>query len=191
MNINKSFVTPFIVLIGIIIFAYFYFQYNVRENVPGENKFRLANKYLEDGNNDEALVTFDRVLSQYPEYKEAHMGRAITLMQLGRHDESGAAFDMAISLDEKFAAAYANRGILNDRTGRFKDAVKDYRKAVELDPELAEGPGWIWRFLRNIYDKPPSITDRADYIEAELKKPAGERLLMVPEIDAEQRMYKK
>ncbi|MEN8264552.1 MAG: tetratricopeptide repeat protein [Nitrospirota bacterium] len=188
---NKNLVTPFIVLTGIIIFAYFYFQYNVRENVPGENKFRLANKYLEDGENKEALGTFDEVLSQYPEYKEAHLGRAITLMQMSRFDESGAAFDKAVFLDEKFAAAYANRGILNDRTGRFKDAVSDYRKAIELDPELAEGPGWIWRFLRNIPDKPPSIADRADYIDAELKKPEGERLLSVPELDAQQRMYKK
>ncbi len=191
MNINKSFVTPFIVLIGIIIFAYFYFQYNVRENVPGENKFRLANHHLEEGENDEALGTFNEVLSQYPEYKDAHLGRAITLMQMGSFDESGAAFDRAISLDEKFAAAYANRGILNDRAGRFEDAVSDYRKAIELDPELVEGPGWIWRFLRNIPDKPPSIADRADYIEAELKKPEGERLLRVSELDAQQRMYKK
>ena len=125
MNMNKSFVAPFIVLIGIIIFAYFYYQYNVRENVPGENKFRLANHHLEEGENDEALGTFNEVLSQHPEYKEAHLGRAITLMQMGRFDESGAAFERAISLDEKFAAAYANRGILNDRTGRFEDAVSE------------------------------------------------------------------
>jgi tetratricopeptide (TPR) repeat protein len=188
---NKNLVTPLIALTCIIIFAYFYFQYTVRENVPGENIFRLANQHLEDGKKDEALVTFDKVLSQYPEYKEAHMGRAITLMQMGRFDESGAAFDKAISLDEKFAAAYANRGILNDRAGRFEDAVKDYRKALELNPELAEGPGWIWRFLRNIPEKPPSIADRADYIEKELKKPEGGRLLRVPEIDAQQRMYNK
>jgi tetratricopeptide (TPR) repeat protein len=188
---NKNLVTPLIALTCVITFAYFYYQYMLQENVPGENELRLANHYLEDGKKNEALSTFDKVLSQYPEYKEAHFGRAITLLQLERFDESRRAFDKAIALDEEFAIAYANRGILNDRTGRFNDAVNDYRKALELNPEIAEGPGWIWRFLRNIPDKPPSIADRADYIEDELKKPAGQRLLRVPEIDAEQRMYKK
>ena len=188
---NKNLTTPLIVLAGLIVFAYFYFQYSVRENVPGENQFRLANKYLEDGKNAEALDTFNEVISSYPEYKEAYLGKAITLMQLARYDESRLAFDKAIALDENFAAAYANRGILNDRTGRFEEAVKDYRKALELNEEVAEGPGLIWRFLRNVPDKPPTIADRADYIEKELKKPEGERLLRVPEIDAQQRMYKK
>ena len=188
---NKNFVTPVIVLTALIIFAYFYYQYTVRENVPGENMLRMANKYLEDGKNDEALAKFNAVLMQYPEYKEAHFGRALALMQLGMFDESRAAFDTSIALEEKFAIAYANRGILNDRTGNYEDAVSDYRKALELNPELAEGPGWIWRFLRNIPEKPPSIADRADYIEVELKKPEGERLLRVSELDAQQRMYKK
>lgn len=188
---NRNITLPIAVLTVLVIFAYFYFQYTVRENVPGENKYRLANKYLEEGKNDDALHTFNEALSLNPEYEEAYMGKAIALMQMKRYDESRKDFDKAIELNSRLAAAYANRGILNDRTGRYKDAVKDYRKALELDKELAEGPGWLWRFLRNIPEKPPTIADRADYIEKELKKPEGERLLRVPEIDAEQRMYKK
>jgi tetratricopeptide (TPR) repeat protein len=188
---NKNTRTAVIALTVLIIFAYFYFQYTVKENVPGENKFRLANKQLEDGSYDEALSTFDTVISEHPQYKEAYLGRAITLMQMERFNKSMADFDRALELDENFAQAYANRGILNDRTGRYEDAVSDYRKAVELEPTLAEGPGYIWRFLRNVSEKPPSIADRADYIEAELKKPESERLLRVPEIDEQQRMYKK
>jgi tetratricopeptide (TPR) repeat protein len=112
-------------------------------------------------------------------------------MQLGMFDESRTAFDRAIKLNEKFATAYANRGILNDRTGRFEEAVRDYRKAVELEPEIVEGPGYLWRFLHNVADRPPSVADRADYIEKELQKPESERLLRVPELDEKQRMYKK
>ena len=187
----KKNLTPFIVFTCVVIFAIFYYQYTMKETVPGENQFRFANQNLEDGNYDEALKAFDQVLSQYPEYTEAHMGRAITLMQLGMFDESRTAFDRAIKLDETFATAYANRGILNDRMGRFEEAVQDYRKAVELEPEIAEGPGYIWRFLHNVADRPPSVADRADYIERELQKPESERLLRVPELDEKQRMYKK
>ena len=188
---NKNYTTAAIALIILISFAYFYFQYMVRESVPGENRHRLANHYLEDGNHDEALKIFDVLVAAYPDYKQAHLGRALTLLQMENYEASAASFNRAIELDENFAAAYANRGILYDRTGKYERAVADYRKALELDPGLAEGPGWFWRFLRNIPEPPPTIPDRIAYIESELKKPEGNRLLSVPEIDEQQRMYKK
>lgn len=188
---NRNFITPAIALTVLIVFGYFYYQYTVREGVPGENRFRMANKHLEDGNYGEAMKVFDEVIGNYPEYRDAYMGRAITLMQMQKFEQSRRDFDRAIVFDPNFAAAYANRGILNDRTGHYEEAVQDYRTAIELDPSLAEGPGWLWRFLRNIPEKPPSIADRAAYIEAQLKKPEAERLLQVSEIDEQQRMYKK
>lgn len=175
----------------VIFFGVGYYKNMAAENVPGENKSRLANRYLEDGKYSEALAAFDESLAINPTYKDAHMGKAITLMQMERFDESRESFNKAIELDEKFALAYANRGILNDRTGNYEAAMKDYRRAVELNPKLAKGPGRLWKFLHNVWDDPPSIADRADYIEAELNKPEEERLLRVPEIDAQQRMYKK
>jgi len=44
--------------------------------------------------------------------------------------------------------------------------------------------------MRNIDEKPPTIQGRAEYLEAELAKKEGERLLSVPEEDEKQRMYK-
>jgi tetratricopeptide (TPR) repeat protein len=161
------------------------------ETKPGENQYRLANKYLEDGDYDKALEMFNELLGEMPEYKEAHLARAITLLQMGRLDESRKSFDRSIELDDDYAQAYANRGILNDRAGQHEAALHDYRKAIELNPELGEGPGWLWRFLRNIPEPPPTIADRADYLAEQLKKPEGERLLRVPELDSKQRMYKK
>ena len=188
---NKNTMTAVIGLTVLFVAAYFFFQYNRVENTPGENTYRLANKHLEDGNFDEALLVFDDVLAQFPDYKEAHLGKALTLMQMGDLENSRFSFNKAIELDSNFAEAYANRGILNDRTGNYEDAVSDYKKAIKLNPDVTEGPGYIWRFLHNVTERPPTIADRAVYIEAELKKPAAERLLKVPEIDEQQRMYKK
>lgn len=188
----KKNILPVIIVLSIIgVVGFYYYKYSVLETTPGENKYRLGNKYLEDGKFEKALRVFDEVLSEHKDYKEAHLAKAITLLQMERFDESRASFDRAIGLDGKYALAYANRGILNDRVGRHAAALQDYRKALELNPELAEGPGWIWRFLRNIPERPPTIADRADYLEEELKKPEGERLIRVPEIDSKQRMYKK
>ncbi len=188
---NRNLITPAIVLTALIIFGYYYSQFMAHENVPGENMFRLANQHLQDGKHEEALKVFNELLSGQPEYKDAHLGRAITLLQMGQFNESRYSFNRAIELDENFAGAYANRGILNDQTGNYLEAVKDYRKSLELDPEIAEGPGLIWRFLHNVDKRPASIDERADYIEKELEKPESERLLRVPEIDEQQRMYKK
>lgn len=188
---NKNTLTAIIVLSILGIVGFYYYKYTVMESTPGENRFRLANKYLEDGNYDEALQILDEVLVENVEYKEAHLAKAITLMQMGRLGESRKSFDRAIGLDNQYAQAYADRGILNDRAGQYEAALHDYRKALKLNPELAEGPGWLWRFLRNIPDRPPTIADRADYLEGQLKKPESERLLRVPELDSKQRMYKK
>lgn len=168
-----------------------YFNFMTHESVPGENKYRLANKYLSEGKTEDALVVFDEALSENPSYPSAYVGKAIALMELGRFDESRENFDRAIELNKKLAFAYANRGILNDRDGKYREAVRDYRTAVELDPKITSGPGLIWRFLHNVPEKPPTLADRADYIERELEKPPEERLLRVEEIDARQQMYKK
>jgi tetratricopeptide (TPR) repeat protein len=188
---NKNLLTVIITLSILGVIGFYYYRHTAMESTPGENRYRLANKYLEDGDYDKALRILDELLAERAEYKEAHLAKAITLLQMGRHDESRKSFDRAIGLDDNYAQAYADRGILNDRDGRYEAALRDYRKALKLDPELAEGPGWLWRFLRNIPDAPPTIADRADYLEEELKKPESERLLRVPEVDSKQRMYKK
>ena len=189
---NKKNILAVIVTLSVCgIFAFYYIKYTVLETTPGENQYRLGNKRLEDGNYEEALRIFDQVLVEHTEYKEAHLGKAITLLQMERFGESRESFNRAIGLDSQYAQAYANRGILNDRVGRHEAALHDYRKALELNPELAEGPGWLWRFLRNIHEPPPTIADRADYLEEELKKPESERLFQIPELDSKQRMYKQ
>ena len=188
---NKNTLAAIVTLSILGIFGFYYYKYSVLETTPGENKYRLGNKYLEDGDYEKALQVFDEVLFEHSEYKEAHLAKAITLLQMKHFSESRASFDRAIELDDQYAQAYADRGILNDRVGRPEAALRDYRKALEINPELAKGPGWLWRFLRNIPDPPPTIADRADYLEEELKKPESERLLQVPELDSKQRMYKK
>ena len=90
-----------------------------------------------------------------------------------------------------FGGTYANRGILHDRLGSYELAIADYARAMELDPELAEGPHWMTRFLRNQSDAPPTIADRLGYLRAELAKPEDERVLRVLEEDAEQRPYQQ
>jgi len=85
--------------------------------------------------------------------------------------------------------AYANRGILRDRMGDHSGALSDYTRSISLEPEVAAGPGFLIRFMRNQAEKPPTIGDRARYLKKELSKPEDERLLRMPALDARQRAY--
>ncbi|UCE88952.1 MAG: tetratricopeptide repeat protein [Pseudomonadota bacterium] len=163
----------------------------LRESLPGEQAWHAANKYFEDGNYEQALREYETALRSNPEFLPALRGRARSLMQLGRSTEALATFDEAIGRAPEFGPTYANRGILHDRLGHYEAAIADYDRALALDSELAEGPHWLTRFLRLQPDKPPSIADRAAYLRDQLAKPESERLLRVPEVDEQQRPYKK
>ncbi len=172
------------------IFALFAYMRTRVEDVPGDYHVRKGNYRLEDGQYRQAIAEFELALEKTPRHREAHFGVAVTYIRMEHLEDAVAKLDEVVEIDPGFGAAYANRGIVQDRLGRHRQAIDDYRQAVELDPELAEGPSWLWRFLRNIDEKPPTLADRADYLEAELAKPPEERLLAVPEEDARQRMYK-
>lgn len=178
-------VATFVFVVGSV--AY---QYLTGSSEEGNLDYRRANLRLEDGAYQEALNEFDIVLRDHPEHAPSYLGRAIALMALGQDDQAMQALDTAVSIEPTFAAAYANRGILHDRHGEHAQALTDYRQALKLDPKLGEGPGWLTRFFRLQYQRPPTIADRADYLARELAKPPGERTLSVPKIDSKQRMYK-
>ncbi|MCZ6628161.1 MAG: tetratricopeptide repeat protein [SAR324 cluster bacterium] len=173
-----------------LIIAAMVYQYVFIGDVPGELNYRLGNLRLEDGKYQEALAEFDIQLQVAPLSTKGQLGRGLALMGLGEFNAALQAINYAIDLKPDFAAAYANRGILHDKMSRHEQALQDYRKALKLDEETGEGPDWLTRFFRNQYDAPPTIVDRAAYLEQELKKPVSQRLLQIPEIDKEQRSYK-
>lgn len=148
-----------------------------------------AHRAFADGHYQRAHDGYAELLRDDPGNLDARRGLARTLLQMERYQEALAQFNRAIEADPDFGATYANRGILHDRMGRYEQALADYRRAIELDPEVAEGPGWLTRFLRN-RPEVPTVGARADYLAAELEKPPGKRLLRDPEKDADQRSYR-
>ncbi|MCF6289706.1 MAG: tetratricopeptide repeat protein [Desulfobacterales bacterium] len=177
-----------LVLAGIIGIV-FYWRVGV-EDIPGDYNVKKGNYRLEDGLFEQAVSEFSQALDKNPDHVQAHLGLAITYMQMNRLDDARAEFDKTIALAPDLAAAYANLGILYDRTGKYQLALDNYRKALALDPEILEGPGWLWRFMHNVEERPPTVADRIVYLEAELKKPPEERVLRIQEQDKQQRMYK-
>jgi tetratricopeptide (TPR) repeat protein len=160
------------------------------DSTPGDYQVKKGNYRLEDGQLAEAEKEFLSALEENPNHAPAHLGLAITYMQMQRHDAALNEFNRAVEQAPEMAAAYADRGILHDRLGNYEQALADYKKALALNSEVLSGPGWLWRFLHNVEQKPPAVVDRARYLEQELRKPPEERLLRIPELDNQQKMYK-
>ena len=147
------------------------------------------------------LAHFDQALVEQPDHRGALMGRALVFIQTERYDEAIAELDYLISfLSETLseddttgrgvlAAAYANRGIVYDRQGQYEKALESYVLALKTDEETVGGPGVVHKILHPS-DNVSTVRDRAIYIDEQLKLPEEERLLRVPEIDDQQRMYK-
>jgi tetratricopeptide (TPR) repeat protein len=162
----------------------------LKESTPHGQQFAAAFRFLEDGQYQEALNVYQTVLKQDPNNTYALRGKAQALLQLGNYKMALATYDEAIYREPDLGVAYANRGILKDRMGDYEGALADYRQALALQPEVSDGPGFMTRFLRNQADKPPSVADRANYLEEQLAKPESQRLLQVPKQDNAQRSYK-
>lgn len=158
---------------------------------PGDPAYHAGNRAFEDGEYARAEAEYRDALAEAPDHLWALRGLARSLHLRGEHEEALSLYDQAIERDPDFAGSYANRGILLDTMGHPEEALADYDRALALDAEVAEGPHWLTRFLRNQPEPPPTIVDRARYLRAELAKPEAERLLRVPEIDQQQRSYKQ
>jgi len=162
-----------------------------RDRDPGDLPYLEGDTLCADGAYDRALQKYQEASTEKPDHIHALRGKARSLMQLMQLREAISAFDAAIGREPDFGASYANRAIAHDRMGHYEQALADYDKSLALDPELAEGPHWMTRFLRLQPDKPPGIPDRAAYLRQELAKPPAQRVLRMPETDAEQRPFKQ
>jgi len=201
---NPAVLQRFIKLMAIATFVMFSFWMGWRylaPGVPGDYEVREGDILLGQHKYDEALDRFAAALKKAPNHRGALMGSAIAYLQSGRHAKAEAEFTHLIdylrahpSKDDPtgravLAGAYANRGILYDRTGRYKKALADYIQALKIDEEAVSGPGIVDNII--LYNVDPStVRKRAIYLKEQLALPKDQRLLRVPKLDAEQRMYK-
>ncbi len=208
--IPKDFTNPrvirrLIIIMAVATFAMFTFWAVIKPlfvAVPaGDYEVRQGDILLGDKKYSEALDRFDAALREMPNHRGALMGKAIALLQLEHFDEAEEVFTHTIGyLTESLepddatgtavlAGAYANRGILYDRTARYEQAVADYVQALKIDEEAVKGPGVVDKVLY-VMPRPATVRDRAIYLQKQLALPEEERVLRVPENDAEQRMHK-
>ena len=194
----------FVILMGILTFVAFSawgLVYNFVNEAPGDYHTRAGDILLGDRKYDEAIASFDKALAEGRDHRGALMGRAIAFLQSERFPEAKAEFtylidflNRTLAVDDPtgrgtLAAAYANRGILHDRLGDYRQAFDDYVMALKTDMGVLDGPSLFDKILYGT-PRPSTVQKRAIYLKQQFDLPPEKRLFRVPEIDAEQRMYK-
>ncbi len=201
---NPRVLRRFIILLALLTVGSFIFWDVLEEFVkrePGDYYTEIGSNRLNDQLYDEAMEDFDKALEEAPNHRGALMGRALVFIQTKKYVEALAELDYLIeflnqNLEEGdatgravLAGAYANRGIVYDRQGDYEKALESYIEGLKVDEEAVSGPGVINKILYGL-QKPSSVRDRARYIYEQLQLPEDQRLLSIPEIDAQQRMFK-
>lgn len=158
---------------------------------PGDVDYIDGNNLFKDQRYEQSANYFKSALSDNPEHGPALRGLANSYVQLKKYDEALAAIERAIKLDPEFGGNYAIRGIIYDHSGRHRQAMADYELSLKKSPEVAEGMHWLDRLLYNVQDRPPTVEDRLAYLKYQFTLPESERVLRIPELDAQQRPYER
>ncbi len=117
-----------------------------------ETYYNQGKKYLEDGNYDQAIPSFNWAIRLDPKMARAYNNRGVAYVGRGQLDEALADFNMAIKLQPKNAKYYHNRAIAYFEKGNLSKARQDVQKAQSLG--LTINP----EFLKKVQEPPPPAT---------------------------------
>lgn len=192
-----------ILILSLLTVAFFAWPFleGYSKRPAGDFETEMGSNRLQDGLYQEAITYFDEALLIEPTHRGAMMGRAIAFLQMGEEEKALTALDELIAFlrdtlseDDKtgkgvLAAAFANRGITHDRRGEHHKALEDYIQSLVIDREAVSGPGLIDKVLYGD-ERLSTVQTRARYLHEQFQLPEADRLLSIPVLDGEQRMYK-
>jgi Flp pilus assembly protein TadD len=86
---------------------------------------------------DRALALLEGLVSDHPDFAEAHNYLGVVYARLGRAEEAGREFSRVLELDPSSASAENNLGSLYLARGDGAEAARHLDRALDLDPGSA------------------------------------------------------
>ena len=102
-----------------------------------EAAFTRGLDFAGDGDDQQALASFDESIRRSPNHAQAYNARGVIHRHLGDYTAAIADHTKAIELEPAFVEAYLNRGTDHYEAGDPAQAILDYDRALALDQELA------------------------------------------------------
>jgi tetratricopeptide (TPR) repeat protein len=98
----------------------------------------LGNTYVDAGQYQQAVESYDEAIRLNPEYALAYNNRGGAYVQLGRYEAAIADYGVATRINPLYANAYFNRALAYAMANRFAEARQDLTKAAELGADGAK-----------------------------------------------------
>lgn len=98
----------------------------------------LGSELAGEGRLQEAVVHYAEAVRLRPDYPDAWMNLAITLLKLGRRDEAVQCLENAVRIFPTSGPVRCDFGLALAQLGRRADAIAELTEAVRLDPGLGK-----------------------------------------------------
>jgi len=95
-------------------------------------------RHYKNNEYDKAIQEFERVISMYPEFKEAHSILGNAYFRSKKYNEAARAYERVKEIDPQDVTAYENMGVIHANRGNYKQALQEWRRVLELNPDRTD-----------------------------------------------------
>lgn len=143
----NKYIVATIVLILLVSATAFAKQRSIKDSKKDLPKFEAAIGLYDEGDYEEALVEFDKLVKRYPDDYLVNYERALTLYRLSRYDDVVEVAKKLMSNKDVKADVYQLCGNATDMLGEPNEAIKIYAEGLKQFPEA----GHLYLEIGNIY----------------------------------------
>lgn len=180
VNISNAMNARFRFPIIFLLFAMYLISCNASSPLPSpdiRDKLESGNAYLKDGNYEEAIASYDSVISSLkgtddPNLPNAYFNRGLVFLKMRRYTHAIHDFSSVIETNPRDADAYLNRGLAYAKDAKFDRAIEDYATSLSLNPnntatyyELA-----MIHFKKNDYEKTADVLSKVIALKPDFGK---------------------
>ncbi|MEO8343208.1 MAG: tetratricopeptide repeat protein, partial [Gallionella sp.] len=112
--------------------------------------FNVSNTMLANGQFDDAVASYQRVLDIKSDYAEAHAVIGMALKELGKLDAAVVSYQRALRIKPDLAEVHSNLGNALQDLGQLENAVESYRRALALKPDFMEAHSNLGNALQGL-----------------------------------------
>ena len=103
-----------------------------------EQLFQQGNLFLQQGNWESAIVSYQEVIAVNPNHFEVYNNLGAILQQKGEIEDAIFHYKQAISINSNHVEALNNLGNLYQERGELTEAISQYQKAITCQPNFVE-----------------------------------------------------
>ena len=96
-----------------------------------------------DGEYEESIVIFSRVIDMEPNFARAYQARAIAYLRSGDNERAIADINMAIEIEPENYRFHYHKGAIHLKNNDLDEAVEALSRSIDLAPEYA--PAYLLR----------------------------------------------